>query len=243
MKSSHSAHVALLALCALSFLPFLSSCGDDPSDPGGNVDANIGIGSTFTLAAYYTDSDGAIIESSRDTVISTLTKIHPTLKGQSNVYEFTSKFGSTYLAYGSNGDLQLLFQVSLNSGVKDSVWLRLPVSSGDEVSQELTRNQQANGPAVVISTTTYNAKRTGTDNMTVGSKSLTVQQTEATIELKTEYVINGAQQESFSIYNNIAVDYAPEINYPTLQKTSITDDEGGSAGPGSYAVLIDYDLK
>lgn len=243
MNISHSARISLFTLLAFSSLTILSSCGDSGTGPGDFTVNKPGIGSTFTVAGYYTNNDGTIVESSRDTAVGTLAKIHPSLKGQADVYEFTSKFGSTFYSYADNGDIYILFQASLNGGGKDSVWIRMPVSSGDEVTQELSSDQQVAGPATIISTMTYTAKRTGAQNATVGSKSLSTQRVDATIVSKTEYIINGVSEQNISIYNNISIDFAPEIGYVTRQSTSITNEENASVGPGSYATLIDYTVK
>lgn len=243
MNSTYRTHIRLFALFILSSLTFLSGCSDDPTGPEDSTVTRPGIGSTFTLAGYYTDDAGNVVESSRDTTVSTLTQIHPTLKGQSNVYEFDGKFGTTFLSYADNGDLYLLFQVSLSGGGKDSVWLRLPVSSGDEVTQELSRDQQAMGPAILLSTMTYTAKRTGTQTVAIGSKSFSTQRIDATITIESEYIINGVSEQNLQIYNNISVDFAPELGYLNRQETVITNDANSSVGPGVHTALIDYTLK
>ncbi len=182
------------------------------------------------------------MESTRDTITHTVTAILPEFKGQSDVYQFESKHGKSHFSFASNGDFFLLFQITQNGKV-DSVWLRMPTGSGGEVNEELNSEEEVSGPAVAVFRTNYVGKNGGAMNVTVPAGTFAVRRGEGVIESYSEFIINGVSAQKFSIYNNIRFDYAPEIGFLVGQESSITNEQSGSIGPGSFAELISYDLK
>ena len=92
----HASLISRLCYPALLLLLVagLTGCSEDGVSPDDTTKP--GVGSTFTVAAYYTNAAGTPDPLSYDTTTTTLSEIHDSFKGKSDVYEFTSKFGSTF---------------------------------------------------------------------------------------------------------------------------------------------------
>lgn len=247
MKSSHSAHFSLLALCALFFLPFLSSCGDDPSDPGGGAD--IGIGSTFTLAWYNTDGQGNAVPFSHDTVVTTLAAIE-SYKGKDNVYRYDNRYGSGYNRYESNGDVLTYLPERIISGngityTMPALWVTLPAGTQQPVSTRIWDSTQTSGNVTAMETYTYNASHIGTSTVTVGTETFTAQVVEYSLDYRT-LVVEGSDT-LIDLVNSIKsrIEYVPELGLPVRESIGSQFTLDGDNRPlnGQRRELISYELK
>src|SRR5688500_18928185 len=108
----HASLISRLCYPALLLLLVagLTGCSEDGVSPDDTTKP--GVGSTFTVAAYYTNAAGTPDPLSYDTTTTTLSEIHDSFKGKSDVYEFTSKFGSTFQVYEDDGDVLMLFHAT-----------------------------------------------------------------------------------------------------------------------------------
>ncbi|MCB0714282.1 MAG: hypothetical protein KDD67_18295 [Ignavibacteriae bacterium] len=235
--STYSRFTSLLLFCSSLFYISLAGCGDNPVSP--TIAPKIG--SSYTVAGYNTDASGAVVESTRDTIDYTLTEIHTNFRGESNVYEYSSKYGSSFIAFHDDGDISLLFITSAGSSI-DSVWLKLPTTTKKSVSTILYEDVQVVGSARVENRMTYTAEHDGSTSITVNGKSLGVEKIKGGIENKISYVIAGQPASDQVVNTNIVLWFAPGIGYLAHQESSITQG-GASVGPGSFGELIDYELK
>lgn len=219
----------------------LTGCGEDGVSPDDTTKP--GIGSTYTVAGYYTDAAGTPNPLSYDTSTTTLSEIHASFKGKSDVHEFTNKFGSSFLAYDDDGDIHMLFQATLN-GQLDSVWLELPAGSGTESTQEVASNIQTLSPGTVYSSVlTAHSTRGASREFTINGTTLTAQEVTVELENMTIFTVDGDVVSQMAIYTTLTAYYAPAIGMTVQQESEITDSDGNPIGTGSFAAVIDYELK
>ena len=180
-------------------------------------------------------------ENTRDTATSTLSKIHTEFLGENNVYEYTSKFGSTFIAFHDDGDLSVLFRATFN-GKSDSVWLDLPINSKKSVNTLIYNDIQVSGPARVENRLSYSGDYGGVVEVTVEGERVVAEKINGKLESAATYIIPGRPDAEQVFITDINMSFAPEIGFFALQETSITH-QGSRVGTGSHAQLISYELK
>lgn len=249
MKRVYPAQLSLLALFALFSLPLLSGCGDDPSDPGSNTGSGINIGSTFTLAWYNTDGTGNAVAGSHDTVVTTLAAIE-SYKGKENVYRFDNRYGSGYIAYQSNGDVQTYLPERVISGngitnVMPALWVTYPTGTHQPVSTRIWDTTQISGNVRATETYTFNAGYIGTSTVEVGGKSFTAQVVEYSLDYST-LVLEGSDT-LINLVNSVKsrIDYIPELGTSGRESLGSQFTLDGENRPlnGQRRELISYELK
>ncbi|MDB5033770.1 MAG: hypothetical protein JWQ98_1011 [Chlorobi bacterium] len=236
---------------AITLSAFVGGCTDTPTSTGGNSTTITPAkqGSTFTSYTYSKDSLGQMQQGSQDTTVSTIAKTGLTIGGKSDVnmaigVKKSGGTDTTYFRYESNGDVSLYFNATDSSGgapPMQTAWITLPFAS--KTSMNLTIVDTAMSDSTFGAgrfKVTSSAVQTGTENITVGSETLSAEKVQWKFETSATFGLFGIGQSVVS-----TIWFAPKIGFIARQEQITSEGIPGflSVSGSSYQNLVAYSLK
>ncbi|MEO5930708.1 MAG: hypothetical protein ABIR47_12300 [Candidatus Kapaibacterium sp.] len=241
----------LTVASAITLSALVGGCTDTPASPSGNSTTITPAkqGSTFTSYEYSKDSLGQVEQGSQDTVVSTIAKTGLTIGGKSDVnmmigVKKSGETDTTYFRYESNGDLSLYFDASDSSSDTPPIqaaWIALPFASKTPMNVTLVDTATSDSTlGAGRFTVTSSAVQTGTENITVGSETLSAEKVQWKFDISSKFGLFGLAQSVTS-----TMWFAPKIGFIVKQEQITSAGIPGflSVSGSSYQNLVSYSLK
>ena len=229
-------------LLPITLLPFLASCSkDDPvtPNPPSTTYVKVIAGSSFTYEKYETDSTGAKVAGTSETITETVLQTDMTRNGKSGVFMVVNNDptgpDTSYFAYESNNDISL--ELSFSQSELPPLWVKMPVASGGSVLSSNSVTVEHTPGFVSVLTDSVTVSQVGSQNITVKGSSIATTKMKMSMRL----TATGAIKYSFTV--DTYVYYAPSLGYYVKMESAARPDPAGGWIHGNAQVLTDYTLK
>jgi len=226
------------SLSAAIVIPLLlASCTSDPSDPGTSFTfVKAKAGSTYTFDYFETDSLGAVIPGSRDTIINTIAATGVAFEGRTDVSVVDSLWGEPdyplWFACEANNDIMLSLVVSS----RKRVWITMPINSNGPHKVDEADTIAESG-TVTIERRVFTASREGVGMTNIHGRSIPT--VNVKLRVRTISIKNGTT--SLDDENDLFLNWVPSLGYVSRAHTAAQRDPIG--GRGRDQQLLDYHLN
>jgi len=234
-------HILLL----FPFLVLFASCSkDDPITPNPPVTTYVKVktGSSFTYEKYDTDSTGAKIAGTTQTIIETILKTDMTWNGKSGVFMVANNDpvepDTMYYAYESNDDVSL--EMNLTDLGLPPLWVKIPVASGNPEVSVVSATTEISPGIIAEVSDSITVSLVGSESMTIKGNAIAVRKMKMNMSVR-------AMAGGITLYGMTVVMYvyyAPSLGfYAKTEYPAIRDAASGGWSNGSIQTLMDYVLK
>jgi hypothetical protein len=220
----------------------------DSASAGRFVFRKAGAGSTFTYDVYETDSTNRMIEGSRFTMRSVVSRTDARISGKTDVLMVeneassgsTAKKDTAYYKYESANNFSILLEAPTLEGMpRLLVWSTLPVGSSGVLKVSGSDSLQLSSDSLKTRTFNVSAASIGNTELHISGDKIATKR----IALTTVYAsdLNGriqSESKEESILN-----YAPSIGFLARRSLPPQQDPLGAKKNGKIQTLVSYELR
>lgn len=224
-------------LAALVVTCLLASCAPDPSNPGASFAfVKAKVGSTYTFDYFETDSTGAVIPGSRDTIINTIAETGVAFEGRTDVSVVEGFWGSPddtlWFACEANNDVSLSLAISS----RKRAWAAMPINSNTPRTVDAA-DTMTESSVIRIERRIFTSSREGIDTIVIHGQSFPAVKTK--LRVRTISILDGTT--TLDDEQDLYVNWVPSLGYMSRAYTAGQRDPIGARGRDQQ--LLDYHLN